>query len=58
MEVGCVLQDNKGSLATITSIHPLRYAIKYWTGVTNENMHSLDILSRFVPLTELTRALI
>jgi hypothetical protein len=58
MEVGDILIDFKGSLATITSMYPLRYDVKYWTGITNISMHSLEILSRFVPLTELTKALV
>jgi hypothetical protein len=55
-EVGDKLIDRNGNVATVTCLSPFTFIIDY--GVGSMQLHTEGILSRFVPLTELLKALV
>jgi hypothetical protein len=57
-EIGCKLIDSHGSIATIISIDPLKFTICYTSIGRTDTRYSRSILERFVPLTELMKALL
>jgi hypothetical protein len=57
-EIGHKLIDKNGSIATIISIVPLKYTICYASMGQTVIRHSRFLLERFVPLTELMKALL
>jgi hypothetical protein len=55
-EVGDKLIDRNGNVATVTCLSPFTFTIDY--GICSMELCTKGILSRFVPLTELLRALV
>ena len=55
-EVGDKLIDRDGNVATIICLSPFKFTIDYEVG--SMELYTKGILSRFVPLTELLKALV
>jgi hypothetical protein len=55
-KVGDKFIDYDGSIATIECLTPFTFIVDY--GFTFLKLHSKETFSRFVPMTELTKALV
>lgn len=58
MEVGDKFIDLDGHIATIMSVDPLEYEVVYLGIDLTNTLSSPDTLKRFIPLTELNKALV